>query len=70
MDSKSICQWALLIRVAIGFFMMVYFDFNGRTARKPLGFSGFVATVIATACIAWVYMQSGAWSEIFGSEEN
>lgn len=61
---RLFCQVATLSLMAINFFALVYRDFNGRKELKPLGFSGFISTVIATVVGFLLAYGAGAFSEI------
>jgi hypothetical protein len=60
------CQCLLLAVVVMGFFRIVYQDFNGRPAKEPAGFNGFIGTVVAVALVGALYYGAGAFSLIFG----
>jgi hypothetical protein len=63
---QVICQWLLLIQLIAGFFVMVYQDFNGRKAKPPEGFSGFIGSIIGQTLICAVTYFAGALSAIPG----
>jgi len=46
MDVQVCCQIVFVVMQVLGFFQMVYFDFNGREAKRPSGFPGFIASCI------------------------
>lgn len=59
------CQWVLLVLFAIGFLHSTYIDFEGREAKAPGGFGGFVSTCVVHVLLWLVYWKVGVFSLIF-----
>jgi membrane protease YdiL (CAAX protease family) len=64
MSMQEFCQWAVLAHLILIFFTCVHLDFNGRKAKEPDGFSGFVGTLIIVGLFALAYYGSGAFDLI------
>ncbi len=56
---EKAAMWILFVQAVLGFFLSVWSDFNGRKARKPLGYGGFVVTVIVFGFLLWLYQGAG-----------
>ena len=65
---KFTCQLLLPAILAFSLFRLLKEDFNGREAKKPGGYKGAVATIIAILFLLLTYWKAGALSLIFGSE--
>ena len=61
---KLFCQWIIVACVVWSFFKEVHNDFEGRPAKEPMGFPGFIGTIIAIVFACWLYYAAGAWSLI------
>lgn len=55
-------QWALVVLLVIGFFRTVREDFEGKPAKEPMGFAGFVGSVIAFGSVMWLYWMAGLFT--------
>ena len=64
MDWQKFCQVFLVFELLIGYFVMVYSDFNGREAKQPPGFTGFVASCIIVILKGLILYGSGVLSSI------
>lgn len=62
---QTICQWVILINMIFNFIFLVRIDINGRPAREPTGFAGFVGTCVAITVIFVVLYFGGCFSTIF-----
>lgn len=62
---RLVCQIIIGLLVVIRFLVLVYFDFEGRPASSPTGFSGFVASILVSATTAIVLYFAGAFSCLF-----
>ncbi len=58
------CQILVAIWMAFNFFVTVYWDFNGKKAKDPQGFGGFVGTCVIIALFTWMLWGAGAFSEL------
>ena len=55
-------QITLLVLMGLGFLKSVREEFEGRPAKEPHGFVGFIGTVIAFVVVGWLYWHSWFWS--------
>jgi glucan phosphoethanolaminetransferase (alkaline phosphatase superfamily) len=62
--AQTICQWLLVLLLAVSFFANVYQDFHGRPSRDAGGFVGFVVTCVVTVLILLVFFGAGAFSAL------
>jgi hypothetical protein len=61
---QTFCQIVVVVFLAIGFFASVKESFEGKKAKEPDGFHGFVITVIVSV-VLWAAMYgSGALSQL------
>lgn len=58
------CQIAIACLLFLGFLLAVHWDFNGKPAKPPNGFSGFISSIVIYALLAWLYISAGAFSEL------
>lgn len=63
---QTVCQWLLLVWLAATFFVNSHRDFHGRKSCEPGGFSGLVATVIATAVMWLLPYGAGCFDALTG----
>ncbi len=63
--TELICQYVVLGSVVLQFFMLTYIDINGRVAKEPAGFGGFIGTCVAVALITALYYGAGAFDKLF-----
>ena len=63
--TQLVCQWLLLALLVVNFVVFVYRDFEGCKAKEPLGFAGFITSLLI-ACMAFcLFYFAGAFSCIF-----
>lgn len=59
------CQILIVVNVLGNFFMCVYINFNGREARGPNGFPGFIGSFIVVGLALSVCWGAGLFSRLF-----
>lgn len=58
------CQSFLIFGLIFNFLICVKYAFEGRKARQPQGFLGFVAAVIITLIHAAIYWGAGMFDSV------
>jgi hypothetical protein len=58
---ETIFKWLLITQLVLQFFYAVYIDFNGREAKQPMGFQGFIGTVVAILIFGAVLYGAGVF---------
>lgn len=56
------CQVLTLLFCVLLFFSMVHSDFHGRGSSEPLGFSGFIGSMLAIMVIVATLYGAGTFS--------
>ena len=58
-------QWYILICIVIVTLVNIYYDINGRPAKKRMGLIGVLATLIGSGSAICAHYIAGAFSKIF-----
>lgn len=64
---KTVCQALVAALFIASLFINIYWDVNGKAARKPRGFRGVVETIVIMTIFVLVYWQAGAFSNLLGA---
>ena len=55
-------QWLIVANQIASTLVMIHYDYQGRPARKPLGFPGVVGTLLVNAGVMWVFYKAGLFA--------
>jgi hypothetical protein len=62
---QTVCQIGVVLSMTLTFFVCVKYDFEGRKAKEPAGFRGFIGSIVGTAVMAALYWGAGAFDLLF-----
>ncbi len=63
---RMVCQWFLALMMARAYFACVEVSINGRPAKEPTGFNGFVQATVGIVLFIALVWGTGAFDVLFG----
>jgi hypothetical protein len=61
---QSFCQWFLVVRIVVGFFMGIERSYLGRPAIQPKNSEGLLVTFLSTLITAAIIYGAGAFDRL------